>query len=258
MAGGQERILRRRIKTIQSTQEDHRARWSSSRRAASSRRRRACRPPSPTARRSPRSSATSPPAAAAGSPLLAPRRRDPHASRYVVIAADRGLCGALQLDVIRAAERAIAEHAAAGRDYALVVVGRKAEGYFRFRDYDDRRVVHRLLRQPDLRGRARRSAQAVDRARSRPARSTWSSSSTPGSSRSGIQEVVRPAAAAARPRDEDRRRRGGDGPSRRLRVRARRPTTILDRLLPRYVEARVSTPRCSTRPRRSTPPASGP
>ncbi len=55
---------------------------------------------------------------------------------YVVLAADRGLCGAYNTSVIRAAERALQAQVAQGREYALVLVGRKAESYFRFRDYD--------------------------------------------------------------------------------------------------------------------------
>src|SRR4051794_4158817 len=68
------------------------------------------------------------------SPLLKPRaeiRRVAH----VVIAADRGLCGAYNSSVIRAAEGSMKEQAELGRDYALYIVGRKAEGYFRYRNF---------------------------------------------------------------------------------------------------------------------------
>jgi F-type H+-transporting ATPase subunit gamma len=75
-------------------------------------------------------------AAGAGSnnPLLVPR---PETRRVgeVVIAADRGLCGAYNSSVIRAAEGDIRSQQAQGRDTAIVTVGRKPEGYFRFRDY---------------------------------------------------------------------------------------------------------------------------
>src|SRR5262249_2710198 len=67
-------------------------------------------------------------------PLLVPRaeiRRVAH----IVVAGDRGLCGAYNTSVIRTAERSIAEHRREGRDYSLLVVGRKAEGYFRYREY---------------------------------------------------------------------------------------------------------------------------
>lgn len=53
----------------------------------------------------------------------------------VVLTSDRGLAGAFNSTVIRAAEREILAAREAGRDYELVTVGRKAEGYFRFRHY---------------------------------------------------------------------------------------------------------------------------
>jgi F-type H+-transporting ATPase subunit gamma len=53
----------------------------------------------------------------------------------VVMSSDRGLAGAYNSSVIRAAERTILAAKAAGQDYALVTIGRKAEGYFRFRNF---------------------------------------------------------------------------------------------------------------------------
>jgi F-type H+-transporting ATPase subunit gamma len=69
---------------------------------------------------------------AAGHPIF----RDVESVRNVaiiVISADRGLAGAYNSSVIRAAERTLRDHRAAGREVQLVVVGRKAESYFRFR-----------------------------------------------------------------------------------------------------------------------------
>jgi F-type H+-transporting ATPase subunit gamma len=60
----------------------------------------------------------------------------------VVITSDRGLCGAYNSSVLRAAERVLDEHAAAGRERQLVVVGRRGQSYLRFRGYDiDEAVV---------------------------------------------------------------------------------------------------------------------
>ncbi len=53
----------------------------------------------------------------------------------VVLAADRGLAGAYNTTVIRAAERQVQAARAEGQEFALVTVGRKAEGYFKFRNY---------------------------------------------------------------------------------------------------------------------------
>jgi F-type H+-transporting ATPase subunit gamma len=54
---------------------------------------------------------------------------------FVVVTADRGLCGGYNANVERAAERAIARERAAGRDYRLIVVGKKGQTFFRFRKY---------------------------------------------------------------------------------------------------------------------------
>jgi F-type H+-transporting ATPase subunit gamma len=67
-------------------------------------------------------------------PLLAPRDEIRKVA-FVVIGADRGLCGGYNSTVIRAAEAEIRDQAAQGRDYALICVGRKIESYFRFRNY---------------------------------------------------------------------------------------------------------------------------
>lgn len=134
MASGQERILRRRIRSIQSTKKITRAMEL----IAASR----------IVRAQARVHAAGPYAdkitevvqhlgaggAATASPLLAAR---PEIRRValIVIAADRGLCGGYNANVFRAAEGAIRDERDRGRDYALYVVGRKAETYFRYRRY---------------------------------------------------------------------------------------------------------------------------
>jgi F-type H+-transporting ATPase subunit gamma len=76
-------------------------------------------------------------AAGAGgdSPLLNPRDEITTVA-YVVVAADRGLAGGYNSAVIRGAERAMAADKEAGRETALITVGKKATGYFRFRGYE--------------------------------------------------------------------------------------------------------------------------
>jgi len=51
----------------------------------------------------------------------------------ITITADRGLAGGYNSSVIRTVERMIREHRAAGRDVTLVTVGRKGDAYFRYR-----------------------------------------------------------------------------------------------------------------------------
>jgi F-type H+-transporting ATPase subunit gamma len=71
---------------------------------------------------------------AVDSPLLTPRA-DVRKVAFIVVAADRGLCGAYNSSVIRAAERSLREHEERGREYSLLVVGRKPEAYFRYRGF---------------------------------------------------------------------------------------------------------------------------
>jgi F-type H+-transporting ATPase subunit gamma len=133
MAGSQERVLRRRIHSIQSTQKITRAQELI---AAS----RIARAQATVAAAQPYSESISEVVAdlargAGGdSPLFVPRTEIRRAA-HIVIAGDRGLCGAYNSSVIRAAERSVAEHQQQGRDYALLLVGRKAESYFRYREY---------------------------------------------------------------------------------------------------------------------------
>jgi F-type H+-transporting ATPase subunit gamma len=132
--GGQERQLRRRIRSIRSTQKITRAQEliAASRIARAQAQVAAAQPYSDAITQVVNDLASA--GGATDSLLLAPRpeiRRVAH----VVIAADRGLCGAYNSSVIRVAERAIDSLVAAGREYALVVVGRKPESYFRYRGY---------------------------------------------------------------------------------------------------------------------------
>jgi F-type H+-transporting ATPase subunit gamma len=53
---------------------------------------------------------------------------------FIAVAADRGLCGGYNAQIVRATERAMRDEVAAGRRTLLVTSGRKPESYFRFRD----------------------------------------------------------------------------------------------------------------------------
>src|SRR3954454_9903874 len=70
-----------------------------------------------------------------GSPLLE-AREEIRTVCFVVVAADRGLAGGYNSSVIRLAERALLAERAEGRQTALITVGKKAHGYFRFRGYE--------------------------------------------------------------------------------------------------------------------------
>jgi F-type H+-transporting ATPase subunit gamma len=132
VAGGQERILRRRIKSVQSTKKITKAMEliSASRIVKAQQRVAAARPYAEQITQVISNLA----AAGAGlsSPLLMPRD-DVRTVAFVVITSDRGLAGAYNGNVIRTAERAIRAAQAEGKETHLVVVGKKGETYFRFR-----------------------------------------------------------------------------------------------------------------------------
>jgi F-type H+-transporting ATPase subunit gamma len=64
---------------------------------------------------------------------LVGRPESPERVMVVLLAGDRGQAGAYNSSVFRQAERLIAEHVDEGRTNRLVTVGRKAIGYFRYR-----------------------------------------------------------------------------------------------------------------------------
>jgi F-type H+-transporting ATPase subunit gamma len=65
-------------------------------------------------------------------PLLE-ERPDPHAAGLLVITSDRGLAGAYNSNVLRRAERVLQGVQRRGLEPVLYVVGRKGQSYFRFR-----------------------------------------------------------------------------------------------------------------------------
>jgi F-type H+-transporting ATPase subunit gamma len=134
MAGGQERILRGRIRSVQATKKITRAMEliAASRIVKAQQRVAAAVPYSEQITEVVRDLA----AAGAGreSPMLQ-GRDEVKRTCYVVITADRGLCGGYNSGVVRAAEGEIKADVLAGKDYAIVPVGRKAESYFKFRGY---------------------------------------------------------------------------------------------------------------------------
>ena len=132
MAGGQERILRRRIKSVDSTKKITRAMEliAATRVVKAQERASAARPYS--------DEITSViidllrAGAAKEHPLL---RDNPTAdvAAFVVLTSDRGMCGGYNTNVLRLAERSIEAARAAGRRTLIVAVGKKAQKHFRFR-----------------------------------------------------------------------------------------------------------------------------
>ena len=134
MAGGQERELRRRIGSIQSTKKITRAMEliSASRVAKAQERASAARPYAEQI------TGVILDLTRLGAEIEHPLLRDEDGegkTAFVVITSDRGLAGAYNSNVLRAAERELQDRRADGREYALVTVGTKAQRYFRFRGY---------------------------------------------------------------------------------------------------------------------------
>jgi len=134
MAGGQERILRGRIRSMQATKKITRAMEliAASRIVKAQQRVHAAVPYSEQITEVVRDLAAA--GASGDSPLLA-GRGEIRTTCYVVITADRGLCGGYNAGVQRAAEGEVKADVQAGKSYAIIPIGRKAESYFRFRGY---------------------------------------------------------------------------------------------------------------------------
>ncbi|HEY7627775.1 MAG TPA: F0F1 ATP synthase subunit gamma [Ilumatobacteraceae bacterium] len=240
MAGGQERILRGRIRSVQATKKITRAMEliAASRIVKAQQRVAAAVPYSDQITHVVRDLAAH--GGSTLSPLLA-GRDTVNKVAYVVITADRGLCGGYNAGVQRAAEGEIKAEVLQGRDYAVIAVGRKAESYFRFRGYQIETTFSGFSDTPGY-ANAKAIAEhvmelftsgAVDRVELVYTRFISA----------GSQEVVqRPLV----PLDRETIVGSGapvhapaaDGPPADFEYEPD-PTTILDSLLPRYVEARI-------------------
>ncbi len=238
MAGGQERILRGRIRSVQATKKITRAMEliAASRIVKAQQRVQAAVPYSEQITNVVKDLAAA--GGASGSPLLVGRGEIKNTC-YVVIAADRGLCGGYNAGIQRAAEGEIKADVLAGRNYTIVAVGRKPDNYFRFRGYhrtatftgfsdsptyEDARKIGQQVVQMFLDGDVDKVELVYTRFIS-----------------TGSQEVVlRPLVPL-----DSTTVAGGDGKA-DIEGGATGdyefepdPVTILDTLLPRYVEARI-------------------
>jgi F-type H+-transporting ATPase subunit gamma len=233
MAGGQERILRRRIKSVQSTKKITRAMEliAASRIVRAQQRVAAARPYSEQV------TAVLGNLAAAGaglsSPLLTPRE-DVRTVAYVIVTGDRGLAGAYNTNVIREAERALRADRAAGRSVALVCVGKKAEGYFRFRGQPIDAAFQGMTDQPsyeDARAVASHVTARFEDGSFDQVELVYTQFISVGT-----QRVVRRRFMPLDPASLEAAAEGGPSADYEFEPA---PATILERLLPRYAEARL-------------------
>jgi F-type H+-transporting ATPase subunit gamma len=234
MAGGQERALRRRIKSVQSTKKITKAMEliAASRILKAQQRVAAARPYSERITEVIRNLA----AAGAGgdTPLLTPRDEVRRVA-YVVVGADRGLCGAYNSNVIRMAERAMLQQQAQGQETRLITVGKKPTGYFRFRGWPIDESFQGFADQPryeDARGVADYAVTRFEEQEYDQVELVYTQFLSAASQRVVTRRFVPldPALFESA--------RSGDGPSADYEFEPS-PDEILDRLLPRYAEARL-------------------
>jgi len=233
MAGGQERVLRRRIKTVESTKKITKAMEliAASRIVKAQQRVAAARPYSERITEVIRNLAAG--GAGLDHPLLKPRD-EIRTVAYVAITADRGLAGGYNNNVIRATERAMRADREAGRESKLFVVGKKAQGYFRFRGMPIQESFLGVTDQPTYE-QAREIAHGVAAAFSNGEVDTvevvYTQFLSAGSQRVATRRLM--------PLDTSRLEEAAESGATASYEFEPDPDSILERLLPRYAEARL-------------------
>jgi F-type H+-transporting ATPase subunit gamma len=238
MAGGQERILKERIRATNATKKITRAMEliAASRIVKAQARVAAAVPYSDQITEVVKDLAAG--GASADSPLLAGRDEINHTC-YVVITADRGLCGGYNSGVQRAAEGEVKADVLAGKDYTIIPVGRKAEGYFRFRGYTLGRAFNGFSDQPsyeDARAIGEHVVELFVSGKVDKVELVYTRFISAGSQEVVLRPLVPLSADTVAGGDGRAGSTDGTGGDYEFEPD---PATILDTLLPRYVEARV-------------------
>jgi F-type H+-transporting ATPase subunit gamma len=239
MAGGQERILRGRIRSIQATKKITRAMEliSASRIAKAQAAVQAAVPYSELITEVVRDLSAA--GASPDFPLL--RGRDEVGTTcYVTIGADRGLCGGYNTGVERATEGEIKADVLAGKNYLVIPVGRKVEGYFRFRGYQTGQAFGGFSEAPSYEAAKAIGEYAVELFTSGQVdrvELVYTRFITPGNQEVVLRPLV-PLSSVTGARFGAGSAQASDGPGADYEYEPD-PSTILETLLPRYVEARV-------------------
>ena len=234
MAGGAERVLRRRIKSVQSTKKITKAMEliAASRILKAQQRVNAARPYSEQITEVIRNLAAA--GAGRGSALLE-EREEIRTIAFVVVTADRGLCGGYNTTVIRAAEREMERLRAEGKQTRLVTIGKRGTGYFKFRGYDIDDSFTGFSEEPTYED-ARQVAEAVvarfEEGEYDAVEIAYTQFISAGVQRVQLKRFV-PLETDLLDAAEQ-----SDGPSADYEFEPG-PGEILDRLLPRYAEARL-------------------
>ena len=153
-----------------------------------------------------------------------------------MLTSDRGLCGAYNANVIKAAERELDEIRNDGHQYRLILVGTKANDYFRFRGYQVAADFEHISDRPTY-DDAREVAHAVTRMfedEVDQVRLIYTQFVSIGTQRVTVRQFL-PLVSAETIAQE------GGGEARALAAFEFEPSAegVLTDLLPRYVEARL-------------------
>ncbi len=238
MAGGQERILKERIRSVRATKKITRAMEliAASRIVKAQARVAAAVPYSEQITEVVKDLAAG--GASADSPLLAGRPEVKHTC-YVVITADRGLCGGYNSGVQRAAEGEVKADILRGDDYTIIPVGKKAEGYFRFRGYTLGRAFSGFSAQPSYEDARQIGEHVIDlfvSGKVDRVELVYTRFISAGSQEVVLRPLVPLTTETVEGGDGKAGSTDGSGGDYEFEPD---PATILDTLLPRYVEARV-------------------
>jgi F-type H+-transporting ATPase subunit gamma len=234
----QQREIQQRIRTVQSTRKITRAMEmiAASRIVRAQRRVAAARP---YAEKITRVVGNLVAGGATDHPLLRTRPRIRRVG-LVVLAADRGLAGAYNTNVLRMAERRLRNVPGGGKHgYALFLVGRKAQSYFRYRGYAIHHGWEGMSDAPTYED-ARRVAAEVMAAYEAGEVDAVEVVSTQFLSAATQRVTLRrllPVEGFDGP--PGRESAGEEGPRTRYELEPGEPAAILDGLLPRSVEARL-------------------
>jgi F-type H+-transporting ATPase subunit gamma len=168
--------------------------------------------------------------AGAGASHMLLDRREVSTVGILVVSSDRGMAGAYASNIIRLAERRIAELERSGQDVLIYAVGKKAQAYFRYRGY---RIEQAYLGVTDTPGysNARAIAQTIMESyasRRIDALEAFYTRFASAMTQTPTSAEVLPITPPTREVEE--------GPAVTYEFEPS-PGEILDRLLPRYVEA---------------------
>jgi F-type H+-transporting ATPase subunit gamma len=159
MAGGQERVLRRRIRSVRATQKITRAfELIAASQIVRAQGRIMAAAPYQRGIAEVLAEAAADADESAGRFLGVPDA--PRRVMVLAVVADRGLCGAYNVNVLRLAERTVRAGQADGIEYRLMAAGRKAQSFFRFRRLELEQSFTGMSDRPTFED-ARRVAQAV-------------------------------------------------------------------------------------------------